>query len=259
MLCFPCVGKLDPKHFTYTTDSLEVNISDVITSVNTKEYTLHDNDEAQQQCGKVKLLLITKNDNEFNAVLYHMAKKHIEGKKLEEDDIPKFLHKDCMSFYIGNFSEIPVALVKLDQSSQSYKVSCVAMKTFANLKAIVPVGVCTTFGKRGDVIVSTNILIYQHYEKNTPNPVSQLLLSYLKIKSNWEFKCIKSSTNNEHQPKIQYKPFLSLSTSEAFQELTNKIRKDKYEDAEEIDMEGSGIVEAIKKYKEENKGKDYFC
>ena len=202
-------------------------------------------DEAQQHCDEVKLLLMTKSDNEFNAVLHHMAKRHIKDKNLGGDDIPKSFVTERIYFYIGSLAEIPAALVKLDQSSQSKEVSCIAMKRFANLKAIVSAGVCTTFGKRGDVIVSSDVLVDQHKEGSRPNLISQWLFSFLKAPGIWKFNYYNERSAIEHHPKIQHKPFVSLSTFEASQQLA-QIHKD----VDEIDMEGSGIVEAITEYKD---------
>ena len=106
---------------------------------------------------------MTVNDNEFHAALHHMAKKHIKNRSLEDGDIPKSLavmkEDSIYYFYIGNFADIPTALVKHESGSlHSEKLASVAMKKFTNLKAIVAVGACATFGELGHVIVSSEIV-----------------------------------------------------------------------------------------------------
>ena len=248
----PYVGKIKPECFAYNAQDLKDSVSEVISKFNTEEFVL-DEDNCQQDCDKVRLLLMTVNDNEFYAALHHMAKRHIKNRNLEDGDIPKSLvviEDSIHYFYIGNFADIPTALVQHKPGSlKSHELASVAMKKFAHLKAIVAVGVCATFGELGHVIVSSEIVTYQHGENDKSiKPISEELYEFLQAKAIWEFNCRKDNNSIKYLSQSDDKPFLSPRTPEAYQNFEDKIRENVCEDAMGIEMEGSGIVKAIEEF-----------
>ena len=245
----PYVGKIKPEYLAYNAKDLKDSVSEVIKKFNTEEFVLLE-ENAQEDCDKVQLLLMTINDNEFHAALHHMAKRHIKNRNLEDSDIPKSFmvgnENEIYYFYIGNFADIPTALVKHKEGSlESQKLASVAMKIFLNLKAIVAVGVCGTFGELGHVIVSSEIVTYQHDDKNKSiQSSSQVLFNFLQAPGNWEFNCYNDSSQDKYLSQSYFKPFLCPSTPEAYHKFEDKIREDVCEDAMAIEMEGSGIIKA---------------
>ena len=195
---------------------------------------------------------MTVNDNEFYAVLYYMSNKHIGT----DFDIPKSLTADSTGtrYFVGTFAQIPAALVQHAQgSSESQFVVGEAMKLFANLKAIIAVGVCGTFGELGDVIVSSKIAGYMNikYDKDgkiiqrdSESSGSRLLSNYLLAQNDWKFNCTKESSPKPCLSQVYLKPFLSSSTLVAYQDFRDKIREDVCREAMGIEMEGIGIVNA---------------
>ena len=195
--------------------------------MNTEEFTLHNSKE----CDTVRLLLMTVSENEFHAALHYMANKHMHDS--EDSEIPKiFASENATYYYIGNFAKIPAALVKHKQG-QSKNVASEALKIFANLKGIIAIGICGTYGELGDVIVSSEIVPNSHSEK----PISETLLNFLQAPGKWEFNCTNDSRPNQCLSQSHYEPFC-LSTQ--------KLETENVKDAMGIDIEGSGIVEAIK-------------
>ena len=197
---------------------------------------------------KVELLLLTTSANEFNAVLYCMAKRHIEDRNLEDSDKPKPLKIENEYFYIGNFAEIPTAVVKHDQrSSRSYVDK--AIDNFCNLQAIVSVGACGTYGNIGDVMISSKIVVYEDNDGrksvNKSLYTSQSLLKHLKT-GDWEFDCFTDVCPVKWLSQFHDGPFLSPSTPETYEKFS---RKDLCEDAMATDMEGTKIADAIESHR----------
>ena len=240
----PYIGKIKPECFAYNAQNLRDSVSKVISKMNTDEFVLNE-DNSKEDCDQVQLLLMTVNDNELNAALHHMAKRHVKNRNLEDGDIPKSLmvvEDDVYVFYIGNFANISTALVQKPDGSKSCELANVAMKKFVNLKAIVAVGVCATFDELGHVIVSSEIVTYQHDENDKSiKPISKVLRSFLQAPGIWEFNCRKDNDPVKYLSKSYYKPFLSPCTPE------DKVKENVCEDVMGIDMEGLGIVEAIEK------------
>ena len=213
-----------------------------------EEYTL--NGRTQQD--KVRLLLMTVNDHEFYAALYYMSNKH----KGTDFYIPKSLTivNTGTRFFVGTFAHIPTALVQHAQgSSESQFVAGEAMKLFVNLKAIIAVGVCGTFGELGDVIVSSKIAGYMNikYDKDgkiiqrdSASSGSRVLSNYLLAQNDWKFNCTKEKSPNQCPSQVYHKPFLSSSTLVAYQDFRDEIREDVCREAMGIEMEGIGIVNA---------------
>ena len=247
---FLFVGEIKPEQFKYTAKNLNHSISDITEELRGDKCSLSEN-EAQQCCKKVKLLLMTTNDNEFNAVLCHMAKRHVEKRNLEDSNTLKSLilynENDFDYFYIGEFADIPAALVK-HQCSESYKISVIAIKNFCNLRAVIPVGVCGTFERIGDVIISSKIVVYKNNKVNKSVLTSQSLMRHLKTPGDWIFNCFSSGSPIKQLSQIYDKPFLSPDISEACQMFGDEIR-DLCEDAMVFDMEGSGIANALNEHK----------
>ena len=217
------------EHLKHTTSGLENSVSDVITKMNEKESVLPVYN-SKTECDSVRLLLMTVSKNEFNAALQNMANKHMHDS--EDSSIPKIFASKNYYYYIGNFAKIPAALVWHKQG-KSNDVASEALKTFANLKAIIAIGVCGTYGELGDVIVSSEIVPYSHSE----NPISETLLNFLQAPGKWEFSCTNDMRPNQCLSQSHYEPFC-LSTQ--------KLETENVKDAMGIDIEGSGIVEAIK-------------
>ena len=240
----------------YTEKELNDKVSDVLQNCSATEFTLYE-DNANEDCKNVRLLLMTVNNNEFFAVLYYMANKHKGG----DVNTPKSLTvKSGTRFFIGEFAHIPTALVKQVQqgSSESQSVVGEAIGLFPNLLAIVAVGVCGTFGDLGDVIVSSTISCYVHNKqdgriiRHDPDcQGSHLLASFLNANHNWKFNCTKETTSDQYQSRLYFKPFLSSSTLVACKEFRDKIREDICIEAMGIEMEGAGIVKA-REYKNKN-------
>ena len=238
---------IKPEDLKFTASKLKDNVSDVLQTCRSKEYVLK-----YQEVDNVRLLLMTVNDNEFYAVLYYMSNKHIGT----DFDIPKSLTADNTGtrYFVGTFAHIPTALVQHAQgSSESQFVVGEAMKLFANLKAIIAVGVCGTFGELGDVIVSSKIAGYMNikYDKDgkiiqrdSESSGSRLLSNYLLAQNDWKFNCTKESSPKPCLSQVYLKPFLSSSTLVAYQDFRDKIREDVCREAMGIEMEGIGIVNA---------------
>ena len=195
---------------------------------------------------------MTVNDHEFYAALYYMSNKH----KGTDFYIPKSLTiiNTGTRFFVGTFAHIPTALVQHAQgSSESQFVAGEAMKLFVNLKAIIAVGVCGTFGELGDVIVSSKIAGYMNikYDKDgkiiqrdSASSGSHVLSNYLLAQNDWKFNCTKEKSPNQCPSQVYHKPFLSSSTLVAYQDFRDKIREDVCREAMGIEMEGIGIVNA---------------
>ena len=236
-----------PEDLKFTASILKDNVSDVLQTCRSKEYALK-----CQKCNNVRLLLMTVNNNEFYAVLYYMSNKHIGT----DFDIPKSLTAPNTGtrYFVGTFAHIPTALVQHAQgSSESQFVVGEATKWFPNLKAIIAVGVCGTFGELGDVIVSSKIAGYMNikYDKDgkiiqrdSESSGSRLLSNYLLAQNDWKFNCTKESSPNQCLSQVYLKPFLSSSTLVAYQDFRDKIREDVCREAMGIEMEGIGIVNA---------------
>ena len=195
---------------------------------------------------------MTVNDNEFYAALYYMVNKNIEN---QDYNTPKSLTVESGTrYFIGNFANIPTALVQHKQgSSESQHVAGEAFELFSNLKAVVAVGVCGTFGELGDVVVSSKIVGYENikYDKDgkilgrDPAPDgSRLLTSFLLAQNNWKFNCTKENSSVQCISQFHNKPFLSASTLVAYQNFRDKIREDVCREALGIEMEGIGVVKA---------------
>ena len=196
---------------------------------------------------------MTVNDSEFYAALYYMANKHKEN---QDCDIPKSLTVESgMRYFVGNFANIPTALVQQHKqgSLKSQEVAGEAFKLFPNLKAVVAVGVCGTFGELGDVVVSSQIVGYENikYDKDgkilarDPAPSgSASLTNFLLSKHNWVFDCTKEASLVQYISQLHNKPFLSASTLVAYQNFRDKIREDVCREAMGIEMEGIGVVNA---------------
>ena len=233
----------------YSASSLKRTISDVLQRCSTEGHTII---YEGQKFENVQLLLMTVNDNEFYATLYYMANKH----KDEDFNIPKSLTiDDGTRFFVGNFANIPAALVQQHKSGSavSQYVASKAMEVFDNLKAIVAVGVCGTFEELGDVIVSSEIVGYDDamYGKdgkiltqNLASSSSHVLLNFLQAQYNWEFNCTNDTSSVQCLSQLHYKPFLSASTLAAHQAFRDKIREDVCREAVGIEMEGIGVVKA---------------
>ena len=243
-------NKIKPENLKYTEKEVNDKVSDVLQNCNTTEFTLYEGD-ANEDCKNVQLLLMTVNDNEFFAVLYYMAKKH-KGKDV---NTPKSLTvRSGTRFFIGEFANIPTALVQHVQgSAMSQFVVGEAIDLFDNLKAIVAVGVCGTFGDLGDVIVSSRIAGYVGIKYDRDGKIlrrdpecdgSRVLTSFLQAKTMWKFYCTKEKSSVQHLSQLCFKPFLSSSTLVAFQQFRDKIREDVCREAMGIEMEGIGIVKA---------------
>ena len=232
----------------YTESKLKDDVLDIVKESSANEFALYE-DDADEECENVQLLLMTVNDNEFFAVLYYMANKH----KSKDFNAPKSLIRRGTRFFIGEFANIPTALVQHAQgSAESLFVTCEAINLFGNLKAIVAVGVCATFGELGDVIVSSRIVGYANikYDKDgtivrrdSDNKASRQLTNYLQAHNGWKFNCTKET--NSVQSQLCFKPFLSSSTLVAFQTFRDKIREDICREAMGIEMEGIGIINAL--------------
>ena len=241
----------------FTASKLEDNVSDVIKICGTEEFAVY---RDEKDCQNVRLLLMTVNNNEFSAVLFYMANKH----KSEDPNIPRSL--TLMSgtrFFIGEFAHIPTALVRHDQGSAlSQFVAGEAMDLFVNLKAIVAVGVCGTFGDLGDVIISERIIGYANIKYDRDGKIlnrdpgcrgSRPLTNFLRENYGWKFNCTKETISDKYLSKLDYKPILSSSTLVAYQAFRDKIREDVCREAMGIEMEGIGIINA----KEFNSKNDY--
>ena len=241
---------IKPENLKYTEKQLKDNVSGVLQKCSTTEFTLCE-DDANEDCKNVQLLLMTVNNNEFFAVLYYMANKHKDG-----DNTPKSL--TVMSgtrFFIGEFAHIPAALVQHAQgSAESQFVAGEAINLFQNLKAIVAVGVCGTFGELGNVIVSSKIAGYvnckvdkdgRFLSRDSDCKASRVLTSCLQAHNEWKFNCTKEENSVECLSEVCFKPFLSSSTLVAFQNFRDKIREDICRDAMGIEMEGIGIINIL--------------
>ena len=240
---------INPKDLIYSASNLKRSISDVLQRCGTKEFTLYEDENFEY----VQLLLMTVNDNEFYATLYYMANKH----KDNDFNWPKSLTiNDGTRFFIGNFANIPAALVQQRKqgTAVSHHVAVRAMEVFVNLKAIVAVGVCGTFEELGDVIVSSKIVGYENHKYDTDGKIlsrdpapsgSHILLNFLQAQYNWEFNCTNDTSSVQCLSQLHYKPFLSASTLVAYQAFRDKIREDICREAAGIEMEGIGVVNAL--------------
>ena len=235
----------------YTESEIKNNVTNVLRVSSTNEFALYEGD-ADEECKNVRLLLMTVNDNEFFAVLYYMANKH----KSEDFNAPKSLTvRSGTRFFIGEFANIPTALVQHGQgSTESLFVTYEATGLFGNLKAIVAVGVCGTFGELGDVIVSSSIAGFAHskYDKDgkilrrdPEAKASRDLTNHLIAQNAWEFNCTKEKSSVQCLSQLCFKPFLSSSTLIAFQPFRDGIREDICREAMGIEMEGIGVIYAL--------------
>ena len=221
----------------YTESELKNSTLDVVKMFTKKEYTLY-MDNSEKERGSVQLLLMTVNDNEFYAALYYMANKHKSDS--EDANTPKALaDKNGIYFYIGDFAKIPTALVK-HQPGSSESVAIEALGMFVNLKAIVAIGACGTFGELGDVIVSSKIVDCHCNVHNGSS--NKQLLNLITATSDWQFHCTKTT---RCLSQIHHKPFLG----EAYEKFKDETREDDvYKKAMGIEMEGLGVINAKREF-----------
>ena len=229
--------KIKNEDLKFTASVLEKITSEIVKKFSKPEFTLFMEDSERER-SNVQLLLMTVSESEFRATLHYMAKKHESDS--EDSNIPKNIaDNNGTLFYIGNFAKIPAALVWHKQG-KSEEVASEALKIFVNLKVIVAVGVCGTFGELGDVIVSSKIVDSKGQDYESSN---QELLNYILAPGGWEFNCTKDTTDTQYLSKIVGKPFLSLSTCDKSED---EIRDRVCEEAMGIEREGWGIVNAKK-------------
>jgi len=236
-------SKIPKENLRYTIGDLEKKVEDSLRGFNNNALDIN---RDKGIIDGVQFLFMVVNRSEFLAAMFYFSKS--EARILKSGD---------NIYYVGKWGKIPAALVKqLDQGiagpSSSQQITISSINLFKNLKVIIALGVCGTFGRLGDVIVSSRIdgcdrqkikgdqIICRGLNFQPGKTIRQFLDPDAAI---WSFKCTKPGVE-EHKAKAEFKPMLSGCHLIASRENREKL-KNVSQEAGGLEMEGIGVVYGI--------------
>ena len=209
---------------------------------------------------KVELLLMVVNSSEYHAAMHYLSKSKVE-----------IISENGHPYYIGKWGKLSASLIcQTDSGSfgdgESYNLTRLSIDLFPNLKFIVALGVCGTFGKIGDVIVSNKICgcnklkikgdnnNFDIINRDDITEAGSHILSILKANyRQWYFVCTKPECNKQYRSKAVFKPMLSGTPLIADEAYRDKLKEGVRSEAGGLEMEGIGVLKAIKEAKKRDK------
>ena len=245
-------NKVHKDELLYTLDNLTHLTESKIQEI---ENRVLDIDKDKDMINGVQLLLMVVNSSEYYAAMYYFSKKEA-----------KILKNNGTTYYIGNWGEIPAALVRQKDSGysgtgRSNYLTRLSINLFNNLKRIVALGVCGIANeqmKLGHVVVSTKICGCNDLKiaeneiinrSNTTEPGDWILNDLKENYEAWSFNTCTKRDCNEHKSKALFKPILSGTPLIASGEYRDKLIRGVREEAVGVEMEGIGVLDALQEVK----------
>ena len=211
-----------------------------------------DKDKDKDIIDGVQLLIMVVNSNEYYAAMHYFS----ESKA-------GIISVDGKQYFIGKWGKIPASLIQQNHNGsfghgRSEHLTRSSIKLFRNLKFIVALGVCGTVGNLGDVVVSTKICGCNDLKFSGNDDIINRgdiieaggdILSILMINAGlWSFVCTKPECK-QHKSKAVFKPMLSGTPLIASGDYRDKLIRAVRIEAKGVEMEGIGVLEAIKEAK----------